>query len=237
MIEPQKIWFVYLVDHHEGPFLPSEVAVMVSAGTVTAQTLGWKDGMAEWIPIESIPELKEAIDNPPAAFADAGAGGDSGGDFSLAEMLAKQQGASGAGEAESEFSSGADALASLVGGVNQAANTGAAAWPAGGGAVASGGGELPAPHEEAWTMRVGSQVSGLFSLNQLQNMAASGDVPPHALLWHSGWTDFQPLSTVPELANAAQSKRFAGGGNTLGGGIPGAASLAGRKPVFAPITS
>ncbi|RZA07333.1 MAG: DUF4339 domain-containing protein [Proteobacteria bacterium] len=80
-------------------------------------------------------------------------------------------------------------------------------------------------------------MSGLFSLNQLQNMAASGDVPPHALLWHSGWTDFQPLSTVPELANAAQSKRFAGGGNTLGGGIPGAASLAGRKPVFAPITS
>jgi hypothetical protein len=250
MNEPQKIWFVYLTDHHEGPFTPEEVAAMVASGAVNLQTLGWKDGMAEWIPIESIPELKAAVDNPPPAA------GDGGGAFSLAEMLAKQQGGGGAApaasDAEPEFSSGAEALASFVGNVNQSAGSaGIQEVPPSFAAAAPSAGAEPSPDQEVWTMRVNAQVSGLYSLNQLRNMAAGGEVPPHAMLWHSGWTDFQPLSAVPELSGAAQAKRLAsmpnygsssfGGssGSTFGGTNTGltAGGGVGRKPVFAPITA
>lgn len=190
MSDQQKIWFIYLTDHHEGPFTPAEVADKIGQGAVTPQSLGWKDGMPEWVPIESIPELSAALSAPAggqAVDAAPAAGGEEG--FSLAQMLASQQ------------SGGAPADAGSLGmEVADPAPAGASfsAAPAANAAVD--------PSDPIWTMKVGEQVSGLFSLQQLTGMAAQGDVPANAMLWHSGWSDFQPLSSVPEVASARQAK-------------------------------
>lgn len=220
MSDQQKIWFVYLTDHHEGPFTPAEVAEKVTQGLVTAQTLGWKDGMAEWVPIDSIPELSAAMaaGASAAASGEAPAGAAEGDGFSLAQMLAAQQ---GGGEAPAaEFTSGADALASVASGVNEHGGPAAAANYDSG---------MPGPDDEVWTLRVGAQVNGLYSLNQLKNMAAAGDVPPTAMLWHAGWTDFQPLAAVPELG-AVKAGAARRSGNTMGSGIT-------KRPGLAPITA
>jgi hypothetical protein len=187
MSDQQKIWFIYLTDHHEGPFTPAEVAEKIGQGAVTPQSLGWKDGMAEWVPIESIPELSAALSAPAGLAADAApaaAGGEEG--FSLAQMLASQQ------------SGGAPADAGGAMAMEVMSDAPAAAAPMGGAPVD--------PGDPVWTMKIGEQVSGLFSLQQLAGMAAQGDVPAHAMLWHSGWSDFQPVSSVPEVDSARQAK-------------------------------
>src|SRR5688500_11761725 len=58
MSDQEKIWFVYQTDHHEGPFSVEEVAGKAKQGLVTSQTLAWRDGMAEWVAAESIPDLR-----------------------------------------------------------------------------------------------------------------------------------------------------------------------------------
>lgn len=190
MSEDQKIWFVYLTDHHEGPFTPAEVGEKVAAGLVNAQTLGWKDGMAEWVAVETIPELA-AVLKPAEAQAPTEAPDPN---FSLASMLAKQQ---AGGEAPPEenlaVTSGAEALASFATAANPSAN-----------------GENPAPDEDAWSLKVNGQVSGLYSLNRLKVMAANGDIPGDAQLWHKGWVDFQTVALVPEVAGARKPKAAGG---------------------------
>ncbi len=153
-----KIWFVYLSDHHEGPFTPEEVAEKVKQGVVNAQSLGWKDGMAEWVPLESIPELKSALDGGGAAGA-AGAPGDDG--FSLAQMLASQQqgtpaAGDNAGEA-SEFTGATSVLSSMVQSAMSNNPTDAGSISIGldaepGAATAQAKGAAPVgPDEEVWT--------------------------------------------------------------------------------------
>lgn len=204
MSDQQKIWFVYLTDHHEGPFTPSEVAEKFAQGAVTAQSLGWKDGMAEWLPLETIPELQSVVSAgaaAPAATAATAAGDDG---FSLAQMLATQQGGAGVVREDPSITSAGSVLASMAGSVQ----TGA---PAGGLdlGLGQGAGANPPPGEDAWTLKIGAQVSGLHSLHKLKALAAEGEIPPDAMLWHAGWPDFQPLAAVPEVA-AARKPRKAG---------------------------
>jgi hypothetical protein len=219
MSEQQKIWFIYLTDHHEGPFTPAEVAEKIGQGAVTPQSLGWKDGMAEWMPIESIAELSAALDAPAGAVSEESAAPAAGGEegFSLAQMLASQQGGAAADTAVSE---------SL------------AAEPLGGLSASPAPAESDAPVDPGdpiWTMKVGELVSGLFSLQQLKGMAAQGEVPQNAMLWHTGWPDFQPLSAVPEVASVRQARKAAAPA-AIGRG--GATNTAMQRPrAFAPITA
>lgn len=255
-----QIWFIYLTDHHEGPFTPTEVAGKVAAGAVTAQSLGWKDGMAEWVPIESIPELAAALGGapaaPPAAAAPAAAGpapeGEEG--FSLAQLLAQQQGGGGVPSAApvtedpslaTGFTGAASVLSSLAGSVQAAhpMNTGSVTIDAGGltgGVSASVGGEV-GPDEEVWTLRIGNQVSGLHSLNRLKSLAGEGEIPPDAFLWHPGWPDFQPIATVPEVSSARRQRKMTSnqsGANSQASLKQGAGKTGGmNRPAFAPITS
>jgi hypothetical protein len=52
----------------------------------------------------------------------------------------------------------------------------------------------------------------MHSLNRLKAMAGEGDIPPDATFWRTGWTDFQPLATVPEVASARRVKRAVNAG-------------------------
>jgi hypothetical protein len=44
----EKKWFVYLVDHHEGPFSLEEIREKLSQGQLSGTSYVWADGMADW---------------------------------------------------------------------------------------------------------------------------------------------------------------------------------------------
>lgn len=241
MSAENKIWFIYLSDHHEGPFTPEEVAQKVKEGVVTAQSLGWKDGMPEWMAIESIPELNAVLSGGAAA-------GDDG--FSLAQMLVQQQqggaapDASGsstdADAAASEFTGATSVLSSMVQSAmsNNPLSSGGVSLEvsgsSGAGAASSGAAKASPvdPNDEVWTLKIGSQVSGLHSLNRLKEIAADGDIPPDATLWRKGWNDFQTLAAVPEVAQARKPKKMMGGTKT---GLTGSTAKSGKLgKAFAP---
>lgn len=184
MSDQGKIWFIYLTDHHEGPFTVAEVGEKVRQGLVNGQTLAWKDGMAEWIPAETIPELAEAFSAPAASPMEPAPKAESTGEVSLAQLLASQQ--------DSPAPASGSAIASLV----------AEASPVAAEVDAS----EPGPEDVVWSLKMGAQVSGLYSLSRLKEIAGDGEIPMDATLWHSGWTDFRPLAEVPAVASARRAK-------------------------------
>ncbi len=56
-MENTKKWFIYLGDHHEGPFPDSEVVDKARNKIVTAATYVWHEGMEDWVLIKDAPEL------------------------------------------------------------------------------------------------------------------------------------------------------------------------------------
>lgn len=57
----EKKWFIYLGDHHEGPFSLSEVYTQLIDGKVTTSNFAWAEGMADWKVITEIPEFGSII--------------------------------------------------------------------------------------------------------------------------------------------------------------------------------
>jgi hypothetical protein len=223
MGDEQKIWFIYLTDHHEGPFSVSEVAEKIGQGVVTPQSLGWKDGMPEWLPLESIPELGPALSGGgggEAAPAEAPAGDGEG--FSLAQMLASQQsvgaeepsGSLGVSVTEEPSGQTPSMASSFSSPIDQPVDAGALIW----------------------MMRVGEQASGMYSLQQLKAMAAQGEIPASAQLWHQGWADFQPLSSVPDVASLRQDGKGMAGKTGMTA-RPAANTAMNRPRGLAPITA
>ncbi len=41
----------------QGPYDPAALSGLVGAGTLTRETLVWKDGMAGWLPAAQVPEV------------------------------------------------------------------------------------------------------------------------------------------------------------------------------------
>ncbi len=59
--ELQKKWFVYLSDHHEGPFDAAELSEKKSSGLISQQSYVWAEGMADWKPLVEVTELSTAM--------------------------------------------------------------------------------------------------------------------------------------------------------------------------------
>lgn len=68
-----KQWFLYVVDHHEGPFTIDEVRQRIKEGQAKPSSYVWKEGMADWVMMNEVAE-----------FGDSGPGKDSRGPFSFA---------------------------------------------------------------------------------------------------------------------------------------------------------
>ncbi len=225
MAEGQKIWFVYLSDHHEGPFTAQEIAEKAAQGLVTSKSLVWKDGMPEWVTVETIPEI-QAVLNAPAAPApaaapiaqaaeppsdggltlDLGSPAPESSEPSLAQMLAQSQSSSPA-PAES-LDSGASLSLDVVE-TSPAPEAASAPAPASA-PIASApiqSVQEPGEHEQVWTMRSGSSVSGLFSMQTLKEMAGQGQVPADAQFWYPGISDFVPLASFPALQALRKEKK------------------------------
>jgi hypothetical protein len=59
--ELQKKWFVYLSDHHEGPFDAAELSEKKQNGLINQQSYVWAEGMTDWKPLNEVNELANAI--------------------------------------------------------------------------------------------------------------------------------------------------------------------------------
>jgi len=55
--EIQKKWFIYIGDHHEGPFSIEEMSARQKAGQVKSESYVWCEGMADWQVLSSVTEL------------------------------------------------------------------------------------------------------------------------------------------------------------------------------------
>lgn len=56
--EIEKKWFIYVDDHHEGPFSLEEVYLKHKGGLVKSDSYFWKEGMADWQMLSQIEELQ-----------------------------------------------------------------------------------------------------------------------------------------------------------------------------------
>jgi hypothetical protein len=59
----EKKWFVYLGDHHEGPFSLEEIQTKISGGQLTATNYVWADGMADWKMMTEVEVFEPVIKN------------------------------------------------------------------------------------------------------------------------------------------------------------------------------
>src|ERR1700704_5023566 len=67
-----RSWFFASQGRQEGPYPENQLRDLIAAGTVTADTLVWSEGMADWQKAGDIPGLLSATPRPPA-FARSGA--------------------------------------------------------------------------------------------------------------------------------------------------------------------
>lgn len=61
----EKKWFVYLGDHHEGPFTLDEVSGFFGQGQITRATYIWADGMPDWRLITEVSEFVPVLERFP----------------------------------------------------------------------------------------------------------------------------------------------------------------------------
>ena len=54
----KKRWFIYLGDHHEGPFSTEEIQEKRTQGLVTGESYIWQEGMADWLPLRKAPDFE-----------------------------------------------------------------------------------------------------------------------------------------------------------------------------------
>jgi len=217
MSDQQKIWFIYLTDHHEGPFTAGEIAEKAKAGLVNGQSLAWKDGMPEWVPAETIPDLNAAMLSGAVSAEVAPAASSilttetSEGELSLAQLLAAQQSGGENTSPTGQISDSASVLSSMLGKVQKdnPVTMGTGVSIGGFTPPTSVSGGEPGPDEDAWTLKIGPQVSGMHSLNRLKDLAGAGEIPADALVWHAGWSDFQPVSSI---ASIEMARKKGGGG-------------------------
>ena len=55
--QPAITFFVYVNGQQIGNQTPQDIAAMLQQGTIKADTLVWKTGMANWLPLSQVPEL------------------------------------------------------------------------------------------------------------------------------------------------------------------------------------
>jgi hypothetical protein len=58
---PTAEWFIGVNGQQQGPFDLGALAAQASAGTLTRETLVWKNGMAAWTAAGQVPELGSAF--------------------------------------------------------------------------------------------------------------------------------------------------------------------------------
>ncbi|MBS1962635.1 MAG: DUF4339 domain-containing protein [Bdellovibrionales bacterium] len=62
----EKKWFIYVGDHHEGPFTVDEIWAGIDASKFAKTGFVWADGMKDWVALATLPEFERSAPPPPA---------------------------------------------------------------------------------------------------------------------------------------------------------------------------
>jgi hypothetical protein len=62
-----KKWFVYIGDHHEGPFSVPEIQDKIISGGVQSNAYVWCEGMSDWQSMTDVPDFQNAPAPAPVA--------------------------------------------------------------------------------------------------------------------------------------------------------------------------
>jgi hypothetical protein len=68
----EKKWFVYIGDHHEGPFSLADVQSRLAQGQVAVTSYVWAEGMADWIAMNEVPDFAVILSPKAAATQHTG---------------------------------------------------------------------------------------------------------------------------------------------------------------------
>ncbi len=60
----EKKWFIYVGDHHEGPFTVSEIWDGIDSGKFQQSAFVWADGMKDWVAMSTLPEFLKTAPEP-----------------------------------------------------------------------------------------------------------------------------------------------------------------------------
>jgi len=80
-------WYYSSNEQQRGPVSDSEFEALVGAGTVTPQTLVWREGLANWMPYTETKFQTSLSSAPPALAIDPAPCSECGQDFSKTEMV------------------------------------------------------------------------------------------------------------------------------------------------------
>ncbi len=58
----QKKWFVYVNDHHDGPYSVEQLREQKERGLLKPETYVWSEGMGDWDSLSQFPELMDAME-------------------------------------------------------------------------------------------------------------------------------------------------------------------------------
>jgi hypothetical protein len=67
----EKKWFIYVVDHHEGPFTVEEIWAGIDGGRFAKTGFVWADGMKDWVALTSLPDFQRSPPPPVSPAAPA----------------------------------------------------------------------------------------------------------------------------------------------------------------------
>lgn len=62
----EKKWFIYVQDHHEGPFTVDEIWNGIDGGRFAKTGFVWADGMKDWVALATLPDFERSAPPPPA---------------------------------------------------------------------------------------------------------------------------------------------------------------------------
>ena len=54
----EEVWYIYVNEESRGPIGLRDLDVLIRTNEINSRTLGWKNGMNEWKPLNEIEEIK-----------------------------------------------------------------------------------------------------------------------------------------------------------------------------------
>jgi len=67
----EKKWFIYVGDHHEGPFSMEELEPRFNEGILTPRSYAWCEGFDDWKTLSDIAAFQGLLSNRPQPFSEA----------------------------------------------------------------------------------------------------------------------------------------------------------------------
>ncbi|MGA7121680.1 MAG: zinc-ribbon domain-containing protein [Polyangiaceae bacterium] len=236
-------WMVNVADGDQRTMSEQEVAAAYRAGVVTDDTLCWKEGQQDWLPIHEISPLqaactaaRQAREEEYVANSNDGNAEPSRGAASLIGRPAKKEGngvavgASAGSAVAARRAGGRAAAADLFGSVAQAGGEDEVLTSAPAGTTPQKGGVAQAP-----SMTATNEASGLIDIRQLgAQMRSTGDEKKKSrvddIMNLGGGGAFSPSLAAPVLAAPSLEHYSEPPPSLLGG--PGAAQVKSKALIF-----